>query len=63
MWGFVIAIVVNSLVWPQSSESELLELIERSLEHVKVLSHLVCKTYEVAILEDEKVSKLVFHFF
>lgn len=57
-WGYVIVLVVNSIVYPQSSESELRELIVTSLTHVSTLSHLVCKTYEVAILDDEKVGLL-----
>ncbi|CEQ38838.1 SPOSA6832_00288 [Sporobolomyces salmonicolor] len=52
-WGMAIALCVNLLVWPITSEQELRKLLVTSLQHVSTLAHLSCKTYAKEINEDE----------
>ncbi|GAA5865035.1 hypothetical protein JCM1840_005715 [Sporobolomyces johnsonii] len=52
-WGMAIALGVNLLVWPITSEQELRKLLVTSLQHVSTLAHLSCKTYAKEINEDE----------
>lgn len=48
-----IALGVNVLVWPITSESELRRLLVTSLQHVATLAHLTCKTYARELNNDE----------
>ncbi|GAA5932493.1 hypothetical protein JCM3775_005935 [Rhodotorula graminis] len=52
-WGIAIALGVNVLVWPMTSESELRRLLVTSLQHVATLAHLTCKTYARELDRDE----------
>ncbi|BGP36620.1 hypothetical protein JCM10450v2_000510 [Rhodotorula kratochvilovae] len=52
-WGMAIALGVNVLVWPITSESELRRLLVTSLQHVSTLAHLTCKTYARELDQDE----------
>ncbi|GAA6047795.1 hypothetical protein JCM3770_004648 [Rhodotorula araucariae] len=52
-WGMAIALGVNVLVWPITSESELRRLLVTSLQHVATLAHLTCKTYARELDQDE----------
>lgn len=58
-WGYAISIFTCLVVWPQSSENELVQLIGTSLNNVQILSALICKTYESDISEAEKVSYIL----
>ncbi|GAA5969341.1 hypothetical protein JCM11641_007557 [Rhodosporidiobolus odoratus] len=52
-WGMAIALGVNLIVLPVTSEQELRRLLVTSLQHVSTLAHLTCKTYAKEIDEDE----------
>ncbi|GJN91517.1 hypothetical protein Rhopal_004540-T1 [Rhodotorula paludigena] len=52
-WGLAIALCVNVLVWPITSEAELRRLLVTSLQHVSTLAHLTCKTYARELDQDE----------
>ncbi|GAA6006426.1 hypothetical protein JCM10207_004930 [Rhodosporidiobolus poonsookiae] len=52
-WGMAIALGVNLLVLPITSEQELRRLLVTSLQHVSTLAHLTCKTYAREVDDDE----------
>lgn len=54
-WGFAIVLGVNILVFPISSEYQLRELLVLSLEHVSTFAHLIAKTYDLQISDEERV--------
>ncbi|BGP44750.1 hypothetical protein JCM10450v2_000564 [Rhodotorula kratochvilovae] len=56
-WGFVIVLVVNALVFPHTSEKELREILVISLEHISTFSHLISKTYNLDLTDDERVAR------
>ncbi|GAA5857131.1 hypothetical protein JCM8547_007978 [Rhodosporidiobolus lusitaniae] len=53
LWGIAIALAVNLLILPITSEQELRRLLVTALEHVSALTHLTCKAYAREIDEDE----------
>ncbi|KAI5481791.1 hypothetical protein MNV49_000068 [Pseudohyphozyma bogoriensis] len=53
-WGFAIVLGTNVLILPITSERELRELIVTSLEHISTLSHLIAKTYQLEITDEER---------
>ncbi|GAA6050447.1 hypothetical protein JCM3770_002600 [Rhodotorula araucariae] len=56
-WGFAIVLVVNALVFPHTSEKELREILVISLEHISTFSHLISKTYNLDLTNDERVAR------
>ncbi|GAA5995637.1 hypothetical protein JCM5350_001633 [Sporobolomyces pararoseus] len=52
-WGIAIALAVNVVVFPVTSERELKKLLVASLQHVSTLSHLSCKYYAKECSDDE----------
>ncbi|GAA5995099.1 uncharacterized protein JCM10292_004539 [Rhodotorula paludigena] len=56
-WGFAIVLVVNLVVLPHSSEKELREILVISLEHISTFSHLIAKTYNLDLSDEERVAR------
>lgn len=52
--GGAIVLSVNLLIFPHSSERELREMLDLSLEHIRIFNHLLSKSYLLTISPSEK---------
>ncbi|KAF8488906.1 hypothetical protein JB92DRAFT_1405681 [Gautieria morchelliformis] len=57
LWGGVIVLAVNWLVFPKSSERELRQTLVVSLEHIGTFAHLLAKAYTLDISEEEEAAR------
>ncbi|KAH8929027.1 hypothetical protein BT69DRAFT_1276681 [Atractiella rhizophila] len=53
LWGGAIVVFVNVFVFPRTSERELRQTLDLSLEHIRIFSHLLAKTYSLTITPEE----------
>ncbi|KAG8809260.1 hypothetical protein FRC17_003526, partial [Serendipita sp. 399] len=53
LFGLAIAILVNFLIIPTTSERELREMLVTSLDHLESLSRLVARAYVIVASEQE----------
>jgi hypothetical protein len=56
LFGLAVALVVNVLVLPKSSETELRQMLVTSLTHIESLSNLIAKAYAM-VAKDEEMEK------
>jgi len=53
-WGAAVVTGVNVLVFPISSEKELRQTLVVSLDHIGTFSHLLAKTYTMALTDEDR---------
>src|SRR4051794_27834675 len=53
LFGLAVALAVNLLVFPTTSEKELRQMLVTSLSHIEELSGLIAKAYAMIAMESE----------
>jgi uncharacterized membrane protein YccC len=53
LFGLAVALAVNIIVFPSSSEKELRQMLVTSLDHIECLSHLIAKAYVMVATDQE----------